>query len=199
VKVASPSTQRPLTYRDSLLWDGRWELVRGEPVDMSLTPSRTHQRLLIVLAVQIGNWLEGKSCEVFAAPFDVFLAEEGQDAEDAETVLQPDLMVVCDSSKLDDRGCHGAPDWVIEILSPATAARDHLEKRELYEQHGVAEYWLVHPTDRLLTVYRRSETGTFAPAVISALTGHTVVKVLPGLEIDWDRIVARLPANTAAS
>lgn len=181
---------RPFTYRDSRGWDGRWELVRGESYDMSPAPSRQHQRLLVDLAVQIGSWLEGKSCELFTAPFDVILADPGQALEDAETVLQPDLVVVCDENKLQDCGCIGAPDWVIEILSPSTAARDHLEKRDLYEKHGVAEYWLVHPTELLLTRYRKSLEGRFGAPIITALSGTTAVAVLPGLEIDWERVAA---------
>lgn len=186
--------QRSYTYRDYRGWDGRWELVHGEPYDLSPAPSRQHQRLLVDLAVQIGSWLEGKSCELFTAPFDVILAELGQDFESAETVLQPDLVVVCDESKLDDYGCLGAPDWVIEILSPSTAARDHLVKRDLYERHGVAEYWLVHPTELLLTRYRRTLEGRFTAPSISALSGRTAVGVLSGFEIDWDRISSRQTA-----
>lgn len=192
--MALPREQhRPLTYGDYLGWEGRWEVVQGEPYDMSPAPSRKHQILQVSLSTQIDTWLEGKSCQVYPAPFDIILAEPGQEAEDAETVLQPDLSVVCDSSKVDDRGCFGAPDWVIEVLSPSTAARDHLQKRELYERHGVVEYWLVHPNDRILTRYLRGENGKFEPAQISALLGRTAVAALPGLEIDWDRIVARLP------
>lgn len=184
---------RSFTYRDYRGWEGRWELVRGVPYDMSPAPSRQHQRLLVDLAVQIGSWLEGKSCELFTAPFDVILPEEGQDRDNAETVLQPDLVVVCDETKLDDYGCLGAPDWVIEILSPSTAARDHLEKRDLYERHGVAEYWLVHPTERLLTRYQRIAERRFAAPIISALSGRTAVAALPGLEIDWERIGIERP------
>ncbi len=90
-----------------------------------------------------------------AAPFDVRLPKHGEPDELVDTVLQPDLALICDPAELDDRGCRGAPDWIVEILSPHTAAHDQIHKRALYERHGVHEYWLLHPTDRVLTIYQR--------------------------------------------
>lgn len=104
--------------------------------------------------------------------------------------MQPDLVVVCDKTKLDQRGCRGAPELVVEILSPSTAARDHVTKRALYDRHGVREYWLVHPLDRILMVYRRGESGRFEAAEPVAAAGKLASAGFEGLEIDWDLVFA---------
>ncbi len=195
--MAHPQTDpaRRYTYGDYLGWpEGeRWELIEGVPFDMTPAPSRRHQHLLTRLAVPIGSYLEGKPCELYLAPFDVRLPRVDERAEEVDTVVQPDLVVVCDPAKLDDRGCRGAPDWVIEILSPSTAARDHIEKLALYEKHGVREYWLVHPTDRVVMVYRQEEGGRYrAPAVYSA--EHQVpVGIFEGFLLDLRRVFAGTP------
>jgi Uma2 family endonuclease len=100
-------------------------------------------------------------------------------------VVQPDVLVVCDPNKLDRRGVRGAPDWVVEVLSPSSASRDQIEKRRIYERHGVLEYWLVHPTDRILTVYRL-QNGEYGKPDIFKLEGSTPVAVLPGVSLDWE-------------
>ena len=100
--------------------------------------------------------------------------------------MQPDISVVCDKAKLDERGCRGAPDWVVEVLSPTTASHDQIVKRALYERAGVREFWLVHPTDRLLTVYLL-EGGAYGKPAIYELLGATAATVLPQVSIDWGR------------
>jgi Uma2 family endonuclease len=110
-------------------------------------------------------------------------------------VVQPDIVMVCDERKLDKRGCRGAPDWIIEILSPATAARDQIQKLALYEQQGVKEYWIVHPGDRIVTVYRQEASGSYGRGRIAELQGELPVGVLPGLRIDWEMVVRKLPAR----
>jgi Uma2 family endonuclease len=191
-----PSRQ-PATYADYLRWEeGRFEILDGVVFAMSPAPNRAHQRVQVELARQIANHLVGKSCELFTAPFDVRLSEIEEAADDEIlTVVQPDLAVVCDPGKLDDQGCLGAPDWVVEVLSPATAGRDHVLKRELYERFGVREYWLIHPLDRLLTCYQRGANGRFGPATINEARGRTPVVIFPGLEIDWDLVFSRFPAS----
>ncbi len=151
------------TYGDYRTWpDGeRWELLEGEPRAMSPGPNRRHQELLVELAVAFHNYLKGKTCRVYPAPFDVRLPKGTEPDDQVDTVVQPDLLVVCDPAKLDDRGCRGAPDLVVEITSPSTAALDHIRKKGLYERHGVREYWLVHPIDRLVMAYRLDPSGTY--------------------------------------
>jgi Uma2 family endonuclease len=101
-----------------------------------------------------------------------------------QNVVQPDVAVICDPAKLDDAGCRGAPDWIIEVLSPSTAAKDQTDKLRLYERHGVREYWLVHPTDRVLTVYRL-QVGAYGRPLIQPLAGETDCAAVPGLRIRW--------------
>jgi Uma2 family endonuclease len=108
-----------------------------------------------------------------------------------DTVVQPDLSVVCDPTKLDERGCRGAPDWVVEVLSPATASHDLILKRRIYERAGVREYWLVHPTDQVVTVYGQGEHGFGAPEIYE-LQGCLASKALPRVEIDWQRVLSNV-------
>lgn len=119
----------------------RWELIDGEAWNMSPAPNREHQKFVGSLYAALHNYLESKTCEAYVAPIDVFLSEEGAD-EDA-TVVQPDVLVVCDPRKLAPEGIRGAPDFIAEVLSPATAAKDLEEKKALYERRGVREYWIV--------------------------------------------------------
>jgi Uma2 family endonuclease len=177
------------TYADYLRWpeDERWELIAGVAYDMTPAPSRVHQDVLGALHLQVRPHLSRGPCRVYLAPFDVRLPGAGVSDDETDTVVQPDLSVICDPAKLDDAGCRGAPDWVVEILSPRTAARDQVQKRTLYERHGVREYWLLHPVDRVLTVYRRAGER-FGPAEVVEASGRTAVGVLPGLVIDWEAV-----------
>jgi len=128
--------------------------------------------------------LEGNPCRVYVAPFDIRLPKGNEANELIDTVVQPDISVICDDKKLDDRGCRGAPDWIIEILSPRTAARDQIRKRALYERESVREYWLVHPMDRVLYIYRL-EGERYGPPEILPTEGITAVACLPDIQIDW--------------
>jgi Uma2 family endonuclease len=184
-------TQQGFTYGDYRQWpeDERWELIDGEAYAMSPAPTRTHQTILGEIFRQIANFLQDKPCQVYIAPFDVRLPERDESDDEIETVVQPDLVVVCDASKLDEKGCRGAPDWVIEVLSPSTASKDHVRKKSLYERHGVREYWLIHPVDHILTRYLL-EGKAFGPALIEETEGSTGVAVLPGLAIEWGFMTA---------
>lgn len=164
---------------------------------MSPAPRRSHQRLTLALATQIEAQIEEADgdCEVNIAPFDVRLpASSDADGDgDEDTVVQPDLVVICDESKLDDRGARGAPDWIVEVLSPSTASHDQIRKRELYEAHGVREYWLVHPQDRVALIYRLDDGAEYGAPEIVECTGTRAVRAVEGLTIDWDRAFARVP------
>ena len=137
---------RLYTYKDYVLWpdEERWELINGAAFNMSPAPSRFHQKISGTLFSKIHHYLEGKPCEVYHAPFDVRLPEGNEPEEDIITVVQPDIAIICDRSKLDDKGCKGSPDLVIEIVSPHTVSKDMKEKLALYEKHGVKEYWIIH-------------------------------------------------------
>ena len=179
------------TYADYRAWptDERWELIDGTAYAMGPAPLRLHQKVLLQLARQAADALEGKTCEAYIAPFDVRLPKGDEQDEALDTVVQPDLSVVCDPAKLDDKGCRGAPDWIVEVLSPATASHDHLTKRAVYERCGVREFWLVHPTDRIATIYRQVEPRRFGPAEIIELSGQTAVSILPEIVVEWERVV----------
>jgi Uma2 family endonuclease len=157
--------EKRYTYADYLNWkfDELVELIRGRVFRMTPAPSVNHQRCSGNLHGMLWTYFRNQSCQVFNAPFDVRLplpADQRKD-DQVDTVVQPDLCVICDPDKLDDRGCQGAPDWIIEILSPATAHKDLHDKFDLYQETGVAEYWVVHPGEGTVLVYVLDETGNY--------------------------------------
>lgn len=177
------------TYAEYLTWpDGeRHELIKGIAyVREPPAPSRPHQELVGELYLQIRLALEGKRCRAYVAPFDVRLPKAGEADDQIDTVVQPDVLIVCDLNKLDARGMRGAPDWLAEILSPATASHDQIVKLPIYERAGVPEVWLIQPTDRTLTVYRL-EDGRYGRPFVSELKGRTAMSAMTGVSIDWDR------------
>lgn len=183
-------------YSDYLSWpdDVRYELIDGEAYIMVPGPDLPHQEVAGEIYLQARQALAGKQCRAFIAPLDVRLPKNNEADEQIDTVVQPDVMVVCDPNKLDRRGIRGAPDWVVEVLSPSTASHDQIKKRRIYERHGVREYWLVHPVDRVLTVYRLSN-GVYGSPELYELQGETVVAALPGVTVRWDDLASRLPKN----
>ncbi|MEQ1637554.1 MAG: Uma2 family endonuclease [Methylococcales bacterium] len=182
------------TYADYLTWpdDVRYELIDGYAYCMSPAPLLAHQDVAGEIYRQVANILLGKKCRAFIAPVDVRLSDPNQDDASIDNVVQPDVFVVCDPNKLTRRGILGAPDWIVEVLSPSTAGHDQIIKRQLYECHGVREYWLVHPTDRVLTVYRL-ENGEYGKPELYELTGETPIRAFPGCVIQWDELVFSLP------
>lgn len=145
------------TYSEYLKWqfDEFVELIRGKVYPMS-APVSQHQRIIGNLHLDFGNHLRGKSCQVFLAPFNVRLPtynEQGELVTDTDTVVQPDICVICDPGKIDRRGCNGVPDMIIEVLSPSTAKKDLNEKFNLYQEVGVKEYWVVFPDAEEISVY----------------------------------------------
>jgi Uma2 family endonuclease len=174
------------TYADYCTWpeEERWELIDGVAYNMCPAPVPAHQLVVVELTRQIANYLYGKkSCQIFTAPFDVRFPRPKQSKKKTDTVVQPDIAVICDKSKIDDKGCNGAPDWIIEVLSPATASKDHVIKRELYARHGVREYWLVHPLDKILTRYDFTQAD-IRPEICAA-EGETASQILPDFRIHW--------------
>jgi Uma2 family endonuclease len=182
------------TYGDYRKWpeDQRYELIDGAAYAMAPAPSRRHQRLLGELFRAISDALQNSPCEVNIAPFDVRLPNAGEADDAIDTVVQPDISVVCDPAKLDDKGCRGAPDWVVEVLSAATAGHDQVRKLALYERHGIREYWLVHPVDRVVTIYRL-ENDVYGRPMVHELQGRSSCSACPGVAIDWDTVVRGLP------
>ena len=175
------------SYADYLTWQvrERLELIKGRLFKMSPAPMRYHQELSGALFGEFRAYLKGKSCKVFHAPFDLRLPKSKDDQRDEQiyTVVQPDIVVVCDRSKLDRRGCLGAPDLIIEILSPVTAAKDVKDKFALYEESCVKEYWIVHPEEAILEVFRLDEGGKYQLAKIYTREDTVTVGIFDDLTI----------------
>jgi Uma2 family endonuclease len=181
-------------YRDYLGWpeDVRYELIDGVAYLMAPAPTVRHQDIAGEIYFQLRQRLQGSPCHVLIAPVDVLLPKADEADERVDTVVQPDVLVVCDPTKIGERRVRGAPDFVVEGLSPSTAGHDMVMKRRIYQQAGVREYWLIHPTDRLLTVYRL-DGAEFGKPDIQELKGETAIAVLPGVLIAWDQLAERLP------
>lgn len=141
------------SYSDYLLWQfkERVELIKGYILKMSPAPSMVHQRISNNVSFELNKYFSKKPCDVFLAPFDVRLPIPS--ATKDTTIVQPDLCIICDESKLDARGCNGAPDLVVEILSASNSKHDVHTKFDLYQEAGVKEYWLIEPIDKMLLVY----------------------------------------------
>lgn len=190
------------TYKDYCCWsakDGRFELIDGVEYSMTPGPSRSHSLIVTELGRQFANFFLGKSCEVHLAPFDVRFSEPDEADEDISTVVQPDISIICDPKKLDEKGCRGAPDLVVEILSPSTASKDHIKKRAIYEKHGVKEYWLVHPTDRTVMVYRPDAAGKYNIFLVLDATSKLSTPLFPGLEVDLGQVFQIHPNSVKES
>lgn len=165
--MAPLPAEKRYTHADLLDWDTsiRYELYDGQPVALA-SPSDLHQEISGELFRQMANHLLRKRCKVYAAPFDVRLFEEqGDSPEDVDTVVQPDLLVVCDPKKVDRRGVHGAPDLVVEILSESTRRSDRWTKFRMYQRAGVGEYWIVDPMAQVVSVHVLEEGAYPSPAV----------------------------------
>ncbi|MCL2151834.1 MAG: Uma2 family endonuclease [Oscillospiraceae bacterium] len=173
------------TYADYCTWgDERWELVDGEAYAMAPGPSEAHQSVLLNLARKLSDYLEGKPCKVFVAPFDVRLNADTYD----DTVVQPDILVVCDEKKLDGKSCVGAPDLVVEILSPSTATRDKTIKFKAYLQAGVREYWMADPETKSISAHVL-ENGRYYTTIY--FDNDTVpVHILEGCAIELAKVFA---------
>jgi Uma2 family endonuclease len=193
MKVEEPDSSGTYNYSDYLTW--QWtemaELINGKIFKMSLAPNTAHQKVSLELARQIANYLVGKKCQAFSAPFDVRLPfSAGKKSNDEiTTVVQPDLCVICDPRKIDERGCLGAPDWIIEILSSQTSSKDLRQKFDVYEQSGVGEYWVIHPVEQTVLVYALDQSGKYQ-GVLKPFTREDKLSpiTLPSLEIDLEQV-----------
>ncbi|MDO4727963.1 MAG: Uma2 family endonuclease [Bacteroidota bacterium] len=176
------------SYADYLLWrfKERVELFRGKILKMSPAPNRKHQDVSINLTLGIGNIFKGQKCKLYTAPFDVRIPKHSLEDKDIFSVVQPDLCIICDLSKLDERGCIGAPDLVIEILSPSNSKKEMKEKFQLYEESGVKEYWIIDPNQEsvLVNVLENGKYHTQNPIVDDDVNSI----IFPNLKIHTDEI-----------
>ena len=189
--MALPAKKERYTFADCLAWgeNERIEIINGEAVMMA-PPSSVHQEISMELSRQLANFLEGKRCKVYPAPFGVRLFEkDGERTEDVDTMVEPDISVVCDRSKIDRHGCKGAPDLVIEILSPSSRRHDRFVKLGLYQRAGVREYWLVNPEETTVQVMVLTN-GYLLPAADYGREDVARVNVLDGCFIDLGKVFA---------
>lgn len=178
------------TYADYLTWEMEEmvELIKGKVFKRdAAAPRMSHQKVSVNLTTAFHGFLKGKGCQVFHAPFDVRLPVRSKRNQDIDTVVQPDLCVVCDSEKLDDAGCLGAPDLVVEILSPGNNKRDLKYKYEVYEESGVKEYWVIHPNEQTLLIYTLVE-GKYQSSKLF-VSGDTVESsCIEGFQLNLEEI-----------
>ncbi len=185
--ISQLDLSKSYTYADYLSWKftDLVELVRGRVMRKMSAPTEAHQQCSSNLQGLVWNYLRGKPCRVYAAPFDVrLLRSTGNGDTQVKTVVQPDLCVICDLTKLDRRGCVGAPDWIIEILSPGTAIHDTKTKFDLYAENGVGEYWIVYPGEQTISVYVLRE-GEYQPQADYYEPGLIPSHTLPELQLEW--------------
>ncbi len=177
------------TYAHYLTWQfkERVELIKGRLFKMSPAPLVRHQRILGELYMPFANYLKGNPCLVFLAPFDVRFPKDKNDKY-PYTVVQPDICVICDPNKLDEKGCHGAPDLIVEILSPSTSSKDTHEKFRLYEEFGVQEYWIVDPSNNLLDIFLLDENGKYTLLGKFDKTDTVPVSLFPDLFIELKEV-----------
>jgi len=185
MELSSLDVNSSYTYADYLKWNfkERVELIKGKLFKMSPAPNRMHQGLSTYISNELYNHLKGGKCKVYSAPFDVRLPIKSKDDKDIITVLQPDICVVCDESKLDYKGCIGAPDLVVEILSPSNNVVELKNKYDVYEQSGVTEYWVVSPQDKTFLVYTLV-AGRYQPSRLMVAGDVVTATALSGLTID---------------
>jgi len=181
------------TYADYLTWwdDKSRELIHGFIKMMSPSPRPVHADISHKISMHLGLYIYKNkgNCKVYPAPFDVRLPKKGETADDKiDTVVQPDICVICDLSKIDDRGCCGAPDMIVEILSPSTLKNDTIVKFALYEESGVKEYWIVQPKDKAINVFLLQENGKYDNGTLYELKGKVPVHVFDNHLIDLDDI-----------
>ncbi len=185
--MANPQTETgEFSYTDYMRWpeNERWQLLDGFAYAMS-PPTVPHQIVVSELGTQLITQLRGQRCRALVAPVGVRLPKAQEADQDIRTVFEPDVLVVCDPNKIEKAGLRGAPDFVVEVLSPSTASFDQIEKRKAYEKAGVRELWLIDIASGLLTIYRQLGEG-FAPAFLTRAEGKIAIDALPGISIDLD-------------
>lgn len=177
------------TYQDYISWrfQDRVELFKGMIAKMSPAPNRRHQEISGSIFLEIGNFLINRPCKIFSAPFDVRLPVSSKKGK-TDTVVQPDICVVCDVSILDEQGCNGAPSLVVEILSPGNSVREMKDKFELYEQSLIPEYWIVDPQKESLIIYSLNTQNQYTGSKPYVTGEQFSSDILQGLAIEVKKV-----------
>lgn len=193
LSIADIDLSKSYSYADYYGWqiDERLELINGKVYVLSPAPTTNHQILTGYIFNRLSDFLEDKGCNVFISPFDVRLPGKSKEDKDITTVVQPDICVVCDKSKIDERGCIGAPDIMVEILSPGSSKKDLKQKQEVYEQSGVREYWVISPQNQWCIIYtlidgKYNLSGPFVEGEFITST------VLPGFTLNLSTLFDKL-------
>jgi Uma2 family endonuclease len=191
MQLSDLDINKTYTYADYLKWtfDERLELIKGKIFKMSPAPGSVHQIISAAVSNGLYNYLKGKPCRVFSAPFDVRLIRRSMDDKDVTTVVQPDICVICDPKKVDAKGCIGSPDIVVEILSPGNNKKELRNKFEAYEEAGVLEYWIINPTEKNLLQYILI-AGRFQAARPFTIDDELTTSILPGFTLSLDDLFA---------
>jgi Uncharacterized protein conserved in cyanobacteria len=193
--ISQLSQDGKYTYADYLSWkfEEAVELIKGRIMQMA-APSTKHQRVSWNLTVTIGKHFQKQNCQAFAAPFDVRLFDKRKSAkanQDIFTVVQPDICVICDEEKLDEQGCLGAPDLVIEILSPGNSSKEMRLKKELYEESGIREYWIFDPERETVHQFHLAGESAYGPATIYINEDTLNCVIFPDLKIPLLEVFAQ--------
>jgi Uma2 family endonuclease len=177
------------TYADYLTWqfDDMVELVKGFIYKMSPAPTSKHQRISKNISGVLYNFFKNKKCEFFNAPFDVRLIKNKNNKE-IETVVQPDICIICDLEKIDELGCIGSPDLIVEIVSKSSKKRDYRDKYDLYEENGVLEYWIVDPDAKSVDVFVLEDKKYVQKGVFYNQNENIPCFLLPDFKINWNDI-----------
>ena len=180
-----PQENKSYTYEDYLKWpdDERCELIEGTP-HMQAAPTWQHQAITFELGRQFGNYLVGKSCRAFTAPFDLIISEGVAEEGKSKNVVQPDLLVVCNKSGLKGTGYFGVPDLIIEVCSPSTIRNDKVLKFNKYETIGVKEYWIVEPEGKFISIFTLQENKRYGRPEIYTDVDKVKVGIFEELIID---------------
>ena len=176
------------SYADYLTWQMEEvvELIKGRIFKKAAAaPKRIHQKVSGEFFLRIGNFLKGKKCQVYSAPFDVRFPKASKEDHLIHDVVQPDICVICSPEKLDDRGCIGAPDLIVEILSPSNSKTELKHKFKLYESNGVREYWIIHAETQDLLIYSLTN-GKYVPSLLLTSGDVAESKVIQGFKLDLE-------------
>ncbi|WP_339698002.1 Uma2 family endonuclease [Algoriphagus aquimarinus] len=193
--VKEPFTEYGVySYADYLTWeiDEMVELIKGKVFrSAAAAPRMKHQKIVLRLGSELLQFLDKKTCDVFIAPFDVRLPVKSRKNEDIFTVVQPDVCVVCDGTKLDDAGCFGAPDLIVEVLSPGNNKKELQNKYEVYEESGIQEYWIISPYEETLMI-NKLINGKYVPSRL--FTRGDIVKsdCITGFEVDLEEFFEKI-------
>lgn len=180
------------TYTDYMKYPEaeRIEIIDGHVYNMSPAPSRIHQGLIMELSTIINNYIKSNngSCKVYPAPFDVILKNDDEELSNSKNIVQPDISVICDKNKLTDKGCTGAPDMIIEVVSPYNPSNDYVRKLSLYEEFKVREYWIINPMEQTIVVYKLDDTMQYAAPKFYTFKDKIKVGIYDNLEIDFNTL-----------